>query len=118
MKASSPRFTGAKLRDLIPEHERFPVDDRQVKSVLPPPKQPLSVGRVLTSEGIDLEILKAYLIENGTLSRGLMEVLMSKSKEIFVKEPNIIKVDGDVVIIGDIHGQFMDMMGMFNKLKR
>ena len=118
MKASSPKFSGPKLRDLIPETDRFPVDDRIVKTVLPPPKHPLKSDKVLAGDGVDLEILKAYLIDNGTMSRELMVALMTKSKEMFVKEPNILKIDGDVVIIGDIHGQFMDMMGMFNKLKR
>jgi hypothetical protein len=33
-------------------------------------------------------------------------------------DPNLIKMDGEVVIIGDIHGQFMDMMGMLKKLHR
>jgi serine/threonine-protein phosphatase 2B catalytic subunit len=52
------------------------------------------------------------------LSKDLMRTLIRKTIELFSKEPNIIKIDGDVVIIGDIHGQFMDMMGMFHKLKR
>jgi len=30
----------------------------------------------------------------------------------------VLKIEGEVVIIGDIHGQFMDMMGMFKKLHR
>jgi len=67
---------------------------------------------------VDLELLKAYLIENGKMSKDLMMTLIRKGKAATTAEPNILKVDGDVVIIGDIHGQFMDMMGMFHKLKR
>lgn len=50
------------------------------------------------------------------LSKDLMRTLIRKAIKLFSKEPNIIKIDGDVVIIGDIHGQFMDMMGMFHKI--
>ena len=32
------------------------------------------------------------------------------------KEQNLIKVDGEVVIVGDIHGQFFDMMQMLSQL--
>lgn len=84
----------------------------------PPPLKPLTTNRVVTNEGVDLEILKAYLVENGSVSRDLMRTLIQEAINIFKDEPNMVKVDGDVVIIGDIHGQFMDMMGMFHKLKR
>jgi len=107
-----------KLKDLIPDSLRYPVGDRVVTSVRPPPMRPLALDRVFTKNGIDLEILKAYLIENGTMSKELIRTLISKAKSLFTNEANILKVDGEVVIIGDIHGQFMDMMGMFAKLKR
>lgn len=94
------------------------MDDRQCTKVRPPPARPLSSDKVFTADGVDLEILKAYLIENGSVSKELMMRLVTKAREIFVSEANVVKVDGDVVIIGDIHGQFMDMMGMFHKLKK
>lgn len=62
---------------------------------------------------MDLELLKAYLIDHGTMSKELIRYLISRVKQICRLESNLIKVSGDVVIIGDIHGQFMDMMGMF-----
>ena len=49
-------------------------------------------------------MLKAYLIENGMLSKDLIINLILKGKAAMTSEPNIVKVDGDVVIIGDIHG--------------
>lgn len=72
----------------------------------------------MLDKDVDLEILKAYLIENGQMAKDLILTMISQVKQMCVKEPNIITVEGDVVIIGDIHGQFMDMMGMFAKLKR
>lgn len=118
MKPSSPKYQGAKLFHLIPDSERYEVGDRVITGVRPPPKPPLATNRVLLSDGVDLELLKAYLIENGKMSKDLMMTLIRKGKAATTAEPNILKVDGDVVIIGDIHGQFMDMMGMFHKLKR
>ena len=45
-----------------------------------------------------------------------MRELLSQAKKLFVQDPNLLKAEGNVVIIGDIHGQFMDMMNMFDKL--
>ena len=33
-------------------------------------------------------------------------------------EPNLLRLDGKVVIIGDIHGQFYDMIAMLKKLSK
>ena len=73
----------------------------------------MPLSKLLVDHNIDLEILKAYLIESGTISKELIRYLLTKVTQICHSEPNLIKVNGDVVIIGDIHGQFMDMMGMF-----
>lgn len=35
---------------------------------------------------------------------------------VLEKEPNMLKVKEPVVIIGDIHGQFYDMVHMFEKV--
>ena len=52
------------------------------------------------------------------MSKRLIEELIKRSGEIMKKEPNLIKVDGEVVIVGDIHGQFFDMMQMLEQLKQ
>ena len=82
-------------------------------NVRPPPARPMPLSKLLVNGDIDLEILKAYLIESGTISLELIRYLLTKVTQICRSEPNLVKVNGDVVIIGDIHGQFMDMMGMF-----
>ena len=87
-------------------------------NVRPPPARPMPLSKLVANDEIDLEILKAYLIDSGTISKELIRYLLTKVTQICASEPNLVKVNGDVVIIGDIHGQFMDMMGMFLKLKK
>lgn len=41
---------------------------------------------------------------------------MKDVTKIFKNEPNILKVNQPVVIIGDIHGQYFDMIHMFEKV--
>ena len=35
--------------------------------------------------------------------------------EVFKKEPNLIKIPEPVVVVGDIHGQYYDLVHMLNK---
>ena len=45
-----------------------------------------------------------------------MEILR-RAKNTLSAEPNLLRVDGKVVIVGDIHGQFYDLVAMLRKLK-
>ena len=47
-----------------------------------------------------------------------MREIISQAKKLFTQDPNLIRAEGNIVIIGDIHGQFMDMMNMFAELRR
>lgn len=42
--------------------------------------------------------------------------LVQDVTKIFKNEPNMLKVNQPVVIIGDIHGQYFDMIHMFEKV--
>lgn len=45
----------------------------------------------------------------GLLSKEAYLAVLSQGKEVLAREANLIKVDGRVVMFGDIHGQFYDM---------
>ena len=40
--------------------------------------------------------------------------ILTAGGSVLSKEPNLIKVDGKVTIFGDIHGQFYDMLNIFD----
>ena len=43
--------------------------------------------------------------------------ICQKSKAVLQREPNTLRVNGKVVIIGDIHGQYYDLVEILRKIK-
>jgi len=55
-------------------------------------------------------------VKNGTiLPERELRILCEKVKEILIEESNVQPVKAPVTICGDIHGQFHDLLELFNK---
>ena len=52
----------------------------------------------------------------GQLNLDEIEALVSKVRLLMVEEGNVCRVDAPAVIVGDIHGQFFDMLEMFARV--
>lgn len=46
-----------------------------------------------------------------------MEIL-ARTQPILDKEPNLIRIEGKITVVGDVHGQFYDFHGMMKKLHK
>lgn len=66
---------------------------------------------------MNLELVKNYLFEGGKVSKECLLEIMRRVRTVLSQEPNLVRVDGKVVIVGDIHGQFYDLVAMLRKLK-
>ena len=42
-----------------------------------------------------------------------IKTVCDKSKEMFIKEPTILEISPPITLVGDIHGQFQDLMEIF-----
>ena len=89
--------------------------------VKPPPIKHLSIERVFPNgnDNTDIahELVKTYLFEGGKISKECLLEIMRRVRPVLSAEPNLVRVDGKVVIVGDIHGQFYDLVAMLRKLK-
>ena len=100
-----------------------PCNDRVVENVKAPPIVPLSVNRVFpngaatNNSDINADLVKNYLFEGGKIGKECLLEIMRRAKAVLSAEPNLLRVDGKVVIVGDIHGQFYDLVAMLRKLK-
>ena len=83
-----------------------PCNDRVMKSVPAPPNKYLTLDRVFPAEGgaVNVDLVEQYLYEGGRLSKECLLELTFRSRQVLMQEQNLLRVDGRVVIIGDIHG--------------
>ena len=44
-----------------------------------------------------------------------LHILCERVKEILIEEPNVQHIQTPITICGDIHGQYHDLMELFNK---
>lgn len=65
--------------------------------------------------GQDVDSWLATVKEGGILPERDLRLLCEKLKEILIEESNVQPVSAPVTICGDIHGQFHDLLELFNK---
>jgi len=62
---------------------------------------------------IDLDQCIAQLYKKTLLAESLIEAICAKAKELLMKESNVVHISAPVTVVGDIHGQFFDMLEIF-----
>ncbi|KAI7883000.1 serine/threonine-protein phosphatase 2B catalytic subunit A1 [Lichtheimia hyalospora FSU 10163] len=61
----------------------------------------------------DLDFLKRHLYREGRLSEEQAIYIITKATDIFKQEPNLLHVAAPITVCGDIHGQYYDLMKLF-----
>ncbi|KAJ6511779.1 Metallo-dependent phosphatase [Mycena vulgaris] len=61
----------------------------------------------------DIAFLKNHFYREGRLSEEQALYILEKATEVLHAEPNMLALEGPVTICGDIHGQYYDLMKLF-----
>lgn len=62
---------------------------------------------------IDLDECIERLYRKELLAESVIEAICAKAKELLMKESNVVHIAAPVTVVGDIHGQFYDMIEIF-----
>lgn len=66
----------------------------------------------------DPTVLVEKFREQQTIELGEAMDLILRAKSIMAREPNILKLDAPLVVCGDIHGQYFDLLNLFEEAKQ
>ncbi|KZP17486.1 serine/threonine protein phosphatase 2B [Athelia psychrophila] len=61
----------------------------------------------------DIGFLKNHFYREGRLTEDQALYILEKATEILHAEPNVLSVDAPITVCGDIHGQYYDLMKLF-----
>ncbi|KAH8897245.1 Metallo-dependent phosphatase [Thozetella sp. PMI_491] len=91
--------------------------DRICKDVPPPAWLPPSDDEFYqdeTREKPNLQFLKQHFLHEGRLTEEQALFIIRKGTELLHAEPNLLEIDAPVTICGDIHGQYYDLIRLFD----
>lgn len=62
---------------------------------------------------VDLDECISRLYRKELLAESVIEAICAKTKELLMRESNVVHVAAPVTVVGDIHGQFFDLIEIF-----
>jgi serine/threonine-protein phosphatase PPG1 len=62
---------------------------------------------------VDLDECIERLYKKELLADSVIEAICAKTKELLMKESNVVQIAAPVTVVGDIHGQFFDLIEIF-----
>jgi len=79
----------------------------------PPPKALASKLLFKSGGGINVSVLKEHLTKEGRLEKQDCIKIAGDAGKVMHEEPNLLRLKDPITVVGDIHGQFFDLLRCF-----
>ncbi|GAM24058.1 hypothetical protein SAMD00019534_072330 [Acytostelium subglobosum LB1] len=111
----SPSTGRAKLQWTKSQQDlKLPTVDRVVSTVKYPRAEPLDHNVLFNPDNtINLVKLQEHFYNEGRLHHIDIKEIVERAAEILEKEPTLVCVDAPITVCGDVHGQFYDLIKIF-----
>ena len=88
--------------------------ERVVKSVPHPPAHRLTMSEVYDEKGKpQLEKLRVQFAAEGRVEEDVALRIIREGATLLRKEDNVLEVEAPITVCGDVHGQFYDLLKLF-----
>lgn len=99
---------------LVEDKKTYNTKERMIKKVPPPIAHRLTEKEIFTGpNGVpNHELLQKHFFGEGRLEISAAKAILQKAREIFAKEPNLLELKPPLVVCGDTHGQYYDLVNV------